>query len=73
MNIQDYIAKKAQAFNYIQSVLFYGVVKDEELFNQAKSCFTEEEFMGTNFQPLLKVEDCFSGLAKTCGIGCDCE
>lgn len=73
MNVKEFITDKAQAFNYIRDVLFYNTERDEEIFNYAKTFFTEEEFMGTNFSPPHKVEDCFSGLAKTCGIGCDCE
>jgi hypothetical protein len=73
MNTQESITDKTQAFNYIRNVLFYGTENNEEVFNHAKTFFSEEEFMGTNFAPPHKVEDCFSGLARKCGIGCDCE
>ena len=61
------ITNKTQAHDYLYDVFQANVIKDNNLFEQAKSFFTKRELECMDLEPVILINSCFSATAKKCG------
>ena len=65
------ITNKTEAYDYLYSVHNNLCLKNEELYKQASSFFTNKQLKCLDYTPDFIINNCFKHTAKTIGV-CDC-